>query len=204
MKRINQPFSEVNTPEFFDNEFFRTYNNTKQVLNYEDKPRMEILSQKFKGGTFLDLGCGNSPLPVELQKQYPEAPIWAVDYSPRMVVFLLQRFPCIRYVCANALNLPFRDGYFEYIVAGELLEHFKEPEKLLKEIFRVMKPKGILALSTPYSEQNISHNLSQSHLWSFEEEDIQELLKPYGKVETFIFREENFPLIIAFCEKDEK
>jgi 2-polyprenyl-3-methyl-5-hydroxy-6-metoxy-1,4-benzoquinol methylase len=46
-------------------------------------------------------------------------------------------------------SLPFRAGYFDIVVAGEVLEHLKRPFEFVEEISRVLRSGGILLLSTP-------------------------------------------------------
>jgi SAM-dependent methyltransferase len=46
-------------------------------------------------------------------------------------------------------RLPFEDGQFECVVAGEIIEHVPHPDDLLREIRRVLVPGGMLVLSTP-------------------------------------------------------
>lgn len=45
--------------------------------------------------------------------------------------------------------LPFKDGYFDFVFAGEIIEHILDTRSFLMEIYRVLKPKGYLILTTP-------------------------------------------------------
>lgn len=49
----------------------------------------------------------------------------------------------------NALSLPFADGTFDKIICSEVLEHIPSYRQALKEISRVLKPGGTLAVSVP-------------------------------------------------------
>ena len=47
--------------------------------------------------------------------------------------------------------LPFADGEFDHVVMLAVLEHLKDPEKLLLEAFRVIAPGGSLIMTWPSS-----------------------------------------------------
>jgi len=49
----------------------------------------------------------------------------------------------------DALALPFADGEFDRIVAAEVLEHIWEDVAAIKELVRVLRPGGTLAISVP-------------------------------------------------------
>lgn len=50
----------------------------------------------------------------------------------------------------DGLNIPFEDNSFDSIVCFEVLEHVFEPEKIIQEMYRVLKPGGKLILTTPF------------------------------------------------------
>ncbi len=45
--------------------------------------------------------------------------------------------------------IPLNDGTIDYIYAGEIIEHLINPEWILKESFRVLKPGGCIIITTP-------------------------------------------------------
>lgn len=50
---------------------------------------------------------------------------------------------------ADALNIPFKDDSFEAVTAVAVIEHVPYPNKLLKEVSRVLKKDGIFILTSP-------------------------------------------------------
>jgi SAM-dependent methyltransferase len=46
-------------------------------------------------------------------------------------------------------HLPFRDGALDGVLAGEIIEHVYDPALLLRECHRVLRPGGVLVLTTP-------------------------------------------------------
>jgi len=55
----------------------------------------------------------------------------------------------VRWLVAEAQPLPFRDQAFDALFAGELVEHLVDPRPGLAEFRRVLKPGGVLILTTP-------------------------------------------------------
>jgi SAM-dependent methyltransferase len=53
-------------------------------------------------------------------------------------------------VFGTALDLPFKDEYFDTVVSFEVLEHVTDSRRMLTEIRRVLKPGGALILTTPF------------------------------------------------------
>lgn len=53
-------------------------------------------------------------------------------------------------VCCDAHNLCFKDKSFDVVVCVELLEHCHTPQRVIDEISRILKKKGICILSTRF------------------------------------------------------
>jgi SAM-dependent methyltransferase len=79
-------------------------------------------------------------------------------------------------VQARAEALPFADGRFDVVFAGEILEHVERPAELVAELARVARPGAWLSLSTPLGD---AHPDVQ-HVWEFEPEDVEGLLDGAG------------------------
>ena len=46
--------------------------------------------------------------------------------------------------------LPYEDNYFDSVIFSEVLEHiYESPIQILKELYRILKPNGVLILTTP-------------------------------------------------------
>lgn len=54
-------------------------------------------------------------------------------------------------VVGDALQLPFGDGTFDCVVAIEVMEHVKDPNKLVAEAHRVLAKDGTMLLSVPFA-----------------------------------------------------
>jgi SAM-dependent methyltransferase len=89
-------------------------------------------------GRTLDVGCGRKPY----QKTFFSG---ASEYIG--CDYLSDR-SCPDVIC-SALELTFPDNSFDTVVSTEVLEHVPDPQRALREMFRVVKPGGFVIVSTP-------------------------------------------------------
>lgn len=60
--------------------------------------------------------------------------------------------PRVAIVC-DGHHLPFADGTFDGVVVQAVLEHVLDPQRVVAEIHRVLKPRGIVYAETPFMQQ---------------------------------------------------
>lgn len=60
--------------------------------------------------------------------------------------------PCDLIHDLNEFPYPFKDNSVDFILASHILEHLKEPEKFFGEIWRILKPEGILKIKVPHKD----------------------------------------------------
>lgn len=90
------------------------------------------------GGKALDLGCRDGYWSEKLKEQGYD--VVAVDIEPHYANALR--------VDANE-RLPFNDDEFDLVWCAEVIEHLTDPEFTIRECKRVLKPGGVLLLTTP-------------------------------------------------------
>jgi dolichol-phosphate mannosyltransferase len=89
----------------------------------------------------LDIGCGSSRIIVDL----PDAV--GLDILQNKLRWL--RFHHRKLVRGSCDRLPFRDGSFATLINSEVIEHVPDVPELWTEMWRVLRPGGILILGTP-------------------------------------------------------
>ena len=111
------------------------------------------------GDRVLDMGCGGGRHAFALYRL--GADVTALDRSASDLVEVEQMFAAMRAegevpagararaVRGDAYALPFEDGAFDAVVAAEVLEHLPEDEAAMAELFRVLRPGGLLAVTVP-------------------------------------------------------
>lgn len=97
----------------------------------------------------LELGCGNGKLWQENKIDLRNREIFLSDISEGMIEEVRNKlgsdFNCI---VADAEKIPFKDAYFDTIIANHVLFYLNDLNAGLKEISRVLKSNGIFYCST--------------------------------------------------------
>ncbi len=104
------------------------------------------------GETLLDIATGTGDLAIAFAKKTKAKEIIGLDLSQGMLnqaIAKVQGFPYadrLRFVKGDSEALPFDDNYFDAITVSFGVRNFEHLENGLAEIFRVLKPAGLLVI----------------------------------------------------------
>ena len=119
------------------------YDAKKRIVVFFD----ELLGhEQLRGKKLLDAGCGTgwfSKAAVERG-----ALVTSFDIGENLLAEVKKKCESNR-VLGSVLEMPFASDSFDYIVSSEVIEHVVEPYTAIREMFRVLKPGGLMILSTP-------------------------------------------------------
>jgi SAM-dependent methyltransferase len=90
---------------------------------------------------------------------------------------------------ADGLTLPFGDGTFEVITSFETLEHIYHRDRFLAELRRVLRPDGVLLLSTPnanYTQPVDGKPSNPFHIHEYTPEELQKELTHHFFISQFL------------------
>lgn len=122
-----------------------------ESLDYLDDPALEREPPQ----RVLDLGCGTGSAAVAMQKRWPKAQVLAMDIALPMLQQvrhgssrwnLFARTP--QAVCADARALPLADGSVDVLFSNLCLQWVDDLDAVLAGFRRVLKPQGLLLVST--------------------------------------------------------
>jgi len=99
------------------------------------------------GTRFLDIGCGSGTLLTQLHNRFEE--VRGVDVSIEAVEAARRRGLLVDVIDLNSEALAFPDGYFQVVTILSTLQYFVDPNRVLREINRVLLPAGLLLVSVP-------------------------------------------------------
>lgn len=102
-----------------------------------------------KRGRFLDCGCGSGAYVAALQNQFG-LDVHGIEHDPGKVSSAWDRLGLTGRVLQGDLqNLDHPDASWDFAMLNEVLEHVPDDRMALREVFRVLKPGGLLFLFSP-------------------------------------------------------
>ena len=119
------------------------------------KEFIDIMNIQIKD-IIIDVGSGTGDLINLILKKELINTIYSVDLNSEMLKYGKKRFnnKKIRFIKADAENLPFKNDYFDKYIISFCLRNVTNIKKTLEESYRVLKPGGIfycLEFSKPQS-----------------------------------------------------
>jgi ubiquinone/menaquinone biosynthesis C-methylase UbiE len=125
-----------------------------------------IDNKNIKGKNILDIGCGYGWCELNFISRGAKK-VTGIEISDEDLKTAVNNIKNknIIFKVGSAINLPFKDHEFDTVVCWEVIEHIpKDTEnKMFKEVYRVLKPKGSFYLSTPY--KNFFSNIFDPAWW---------------------------------------
>lgn len=100
--------------------------------------------KSYKKCNLLDVGCGWEAKLLREVEDFIEEGVGIDFKAPKIAEKKVKTFK----VQLNS-NLPFEDSSFHVVTMLAVLEHLEFPEKIVAEIYRVLKPEGALVLTVP-------------------------------------------------------
>ena len=109
---------------------------------------LAILS-KLKGDRLLDIGCGDGTFTALLKEALGAEEAVGIEISSEAITAVEKKGIKAYQLDIDEETFPFDDAYFNIIYCGEIIEHLFNPDHLLEEVHRVLKPEGTCVMTTP-------------------------------------------------------
>ena len=154
---MNIPVS-VNPAEVYE-EFF------VPALFAQWDARIAAAAQVEPGEHVLDVGCGTGVLAIAAaQRALPSGRVVGLDASEEMLGVARRKSSAVEWVLGKAEALPFGDASFDKVVSQFALMLFEQPARALAQMWRVLRPRGRLAVAVPDRLENCPGYLALTEL----------------------------------------
>lgn len=149
--KITDKFIEINKDYYRhieDYDWVEVTDNYKGLESFFHKLRewqiKRIIKKYGQGDKYLDAGCGTGLILRHLPKG-----VIGIDINPRNIKKARLHAPLARIIEGDLEKLPFKENSFSTVVCTEVVEHQPNPNKLVKELKRVLQKNGRLIGSVP-------------------------------------------------------
>jgi methionine biosynthesis protein MetW len=152
-----------------------------------------IIPQKAK--KILDVGCGTGALGRNIKKQ-KNAEVTGIEANEKMAREAEKVLDKVIISDAEAINLNafLQDNYFDCIVLSDILEHLKDPWRLLDKLKNFLKQDGVFVASIPNAQHYSTINsLFFKGYWPYRERGI------HDKTHLRFFTLKNIEEMLAEC-----
>jgi len=167
---------KVKTMKFTGERFIPSEQGKIRLEHYH---RYAIMLDIVGGKNVLDMACGEgygSSLLANVAQS-----VNGVDISSEAIRHATEVYKKsnLTFHQASAIALAFPDATFDVVISFETIEHLAEQAEMIAEIRRVLRPDGILIISSPnrpvYSEESGEHN--EFHVKELDFNEFDNLLK---------------------------
>jgi ubiquinone/menaquinone biosynthesis C-methylase UbiE len=94
-------------------------------------------------GKLLDVGCGVKPY----ESLFTVDEYIGMDYNGEGETYSKEKADFLY----DGKHIPFEDSSFDSVFSSEVFEHVFNPDELVQEIYRVLKPRGVALITCPFS-----------------------------------------------------
>lgn len=98
--------------------------------------------------SLLEIGCGTGFVISAISKRFTEAVICGSEFFEEGLIYAQQLLPNVQFTQMDARNIPY-EAELDVIGAFDVLEHIEEDEIVLQQIFKALKPTGIVFITVP-------------------------------------------------------
>jgi len=119
-------------------------------LNWKKSQNIKFLSllEFNPNAKVIDLGCGDGEFTLRIKSKIGASEVYGVDiYEPSIEKARMKGIKVIKHDL-NEFPYPFDDNTFDVVVSNQVIEHLIYPVRFLREVYRILKPKGYVVIST--------------------------------------------------------
>ena len=145
---------ERSMKNFYDNVPGYTYHRATRSwflprAIWHRRKNRQVVECLAKDARVLDAGCGSG---ATVEALVPQAEVYGMDIGKGFVRFCQETYGKVGksgFVLADVRHIPFCTGIFDSVICSEVIEHIHSRDVAIAEFYRVLRPAGLLILTTP-------------------------------------------------------
>lgn len=163
---------------------YTDYSQDKEILKSEAKKRIRQINKYVKSGRLLDIGCALGFFLDEAKRDFDT---YGVEISKFAVEYAKEKLG-LQVILGKFLDAEFEDAFFDCITMWDVIEHLPDPTLNLKKVYKLLKPDGLLVLSTGDIDSLVGKLMGKhwhlllppQHIYYFSQTTIKKLLEKIG------------------------
>jgi 2-polyprenyl-3-methyl-5-hydroxy-6-metoxy-1,4-benzoquinol methylase len=113
----------------------------------------------------LEIGCSSGEYLSALRDETGWE-VTGIDISDYALSFA-QKMYNLKVIKGNLIDIKFESAQFDLVIMRHVYEHLNNPDEILKEIKRILKPKGICFIVIPNAD-TIERSIFKEHWWGYD------------------------------------
>jgi len=148
----------------------------------------------FIQGRVLDIACGSGYgcHMVAKDRKREVSEMVGVDIDKETILYANREYnhQKVKYMQGDALDplLPERLGLFDTILSFETIEHVEDDQLFMDNLYRMLKPGGVLVLSSPFGRGRGMPTSEPFHFHQYTPEEFEQLFTGYSEVDIYYQR----------------
>jgi ubiquinone/menaquinone biosynthesis C-methylase UbiE len=121
--------------------------------DFQEVTRFNSTAEIVEGPMVLEMACGNGDMSVVIAKKGIK--LHGIDIKENGIKWAISSAAAqglsntTHFEVSDAANTKFPNDYFDSVIIPELIEHIKDPHRIITEALRVVKPGGLVLISVP-------------------------------------------------------
>ena len=120
---------------------------------------MELRALGMKPTRSLELGAGDAYFSRGLKYVFPELDVWCLDVVLEIRAQIERQHGFRTIAVAPEAMSPENAGTFDLVIGRDILEHVRKPQKVLQNVFSILRPGGVFHFITPNGYEDVWFDL---------------------------------------------
>ncbi len=180
---LNPPPNKSQLVKYYKNFDYQTgFINENLIRRDSIKTLKNLKKLGYDNGSLLDIGCGAGFFLDEARKFGWE--VQGIDTSEITSSYGKNKLK-LEIINSNFLDYKFPESKFRVITLLQVIEHLNDPTTMIKKIYKLLEPNGILCIATPNIESylsrilknNFNYMIPPEHISFYSPQTLKTLLK---------------------------
>ncbi len=121
----------------------------RNIAGYRAVELKEILKHAKENQKILDFGCNDAYITKLIKDKAPSSDVYGADINKPAIRYAKKKHKNIKFSVINKGFYKKNRNKFDFVLLSHVLEHVPDPEEVLEDIKRLLKPKGKLIVAVP-------------------------------------------------------